>query len=94
MDLIVIRKKPIYYFLLILSILFVVFSIFTNIDNIKLLFELILLIICPLIILISGFLLFDNFKREKIRAHYFLLSLLIIIQLTVTGQIVIRIFNQ
>jgi len=93
MDLIVIRKKPIYYFLLILIILFLIFSIFTGIDNIKLLFELMLLIICPIIILIAGFLFFNNFKREKIRAHYFLLSLLMIIQLIVIGQIIIRIFN-
>ncbi len=93
MDLIVLRKKPIYYILLILLILFLVFSILTGIDKVELLFEMMLLIICPIIILIASFLFLNNFKNEKIRAHYFLLSFLIIIQLLVIVQMIIRILN-
>jgi len=93
MNLIIIREKPLSYILLTLVILFLVFSILTGIDKVELLFEIMLLIICPIIILIASVLFINNFKCKKIRAHYFLLSLLIIITLIVTGQIIIRILN-
>ena len=52
-----------------------------------------LLIICPIITLLAGFLLFDNFKGEKIRIIYFLLIILILIQLIAIGTLISRILD-
>ncbi len=92
-EFILIRRKKLYIIFIIFGLLFLSFCVITNIGSIRIFSELLLLIICPIIILITGILLFDNSKNKKNKIGYLFSYILIIIQIYTIVSIVMRIIN-